>query len=703
MAEKTLFDKLKSESSLKTKKSNTVFKLVISLLTIVLCTYFFILRIAEVENTEHKPALGLSWYGDDIIAEYSFPVLRKKSELIQAQETAKENSRKVFTFNPFEQQNSLTKTDRFFQKYISDTTLNQITISKVYSKFRSIINDIYSNGYINIDLNEINNSEILLESPDGERLIIKKTKIYDIAKIRNRISNEFQNTTFDGENNINFEISLINTFKANYEFSESFTDENKQRNLQSVPKTNGFVKKGDVIIAKNTIVTEDDLRILDSYYSNKYTTNTGGDRLFIYIGTIGHVLIILAFLFIYIFKITDAEYFDNLKITLICLFIILITWMAWLSLALEFTYPVEYLIILPGISILATIIFETRTAFYLTITLAFLVAGMRGNDYSTGVMMLFSGFMAIFSVRDIQSRGQLFKSILFVFIGFSLPILFFGLESNLEYSELITRLGFASINAAISPLIAFGLLFVIEQFTYINTNLSLQEYDNLNHPLLQQLNEIAPGTYQHSLGVSALSERCAGSIGANTLFCKVAPYYHDIGKMEKPEYFAENQIGIENKHNLISPHQSAQIIKNHVTAGAKLARKYKLPRNIIDVINMHHGTTLIQHFYAKAVELSQDDNVDKSDFSYPGPKPNSRETAIIMICDQAEAISRIENKSKEEFEIMIDGIIKSMLEQHQFDECELTTNDLNIISAILKKQLAGVSHKRVDYKKISND
>ncbi|MDC1068720.1 HDIG domain-containing protein [Candidatus Kapabacteria bacterium] len=700
MSKIKLFKNFNKNTQVENVKSNVLYKLLISIFTISLCSYFFTLRIANVENTQHKPALGLTWYDDDIIAEYSFPILRDKGDYLTEKNKVEKDSRIIFTLNPFEQQNALTKTDRYFQGLMNDSTINQNELSKVYSDFRSIVNTIYQSGFINYELDEIEQDEIFIENESGLRNIIKKRSVFDITKARDLVNKSLISSKSIALEQLNLEILLLNKFKANYEYSEPLTNKNRSLRIKSIPRTNGYIKKGDVIISKNTIVTEENLRILDSFYANKNLFRSDDDKILVYIGTIGHLLIILAFLYIYIFKIKEEEYFDNLKFSLISFFIIFVTISSWITLNYEFEYPLEFLIFLPAISILSTIIFDVRTAFYLTITLALLAAGLRGNDYSTGVMMMFSGFMAIFSVRDIQSRGQLFKSILFVFIGFLLPIIFFGLESNIDYSELLTKLAFASINSALSPLLAFGMLFLIEQFTYINTNLGLQEYDNLNHPLLQQLNEKTPGTYQHSLGVSALAERCAGSIGANTLFCKVAPYYHDIGKMEQPEYFAENQINIENKHNMISPFQSAEIIKNHVIVGEKLAKKYKLPKNIIDVINTHHGTTLIKHFYAKAIELNPEKIIDKNDFTYSGPKPNSKETAIIMICDQAEAISRIENKTQEEFEKMINNIINSMIEQNQFDYCDLTTSELNTISEVLKKTLSGITHKRVDYKEI---
>ncbi|MFW6276146.1 MAG: HDIG domain-containing metalloprotein, partial [Bacteroidota bacterium] len=185
---------------------------------------------------------------------------------------------------------------------------------------------------------------------------------------------------------------------------------------------------------------------------------------------------------------------------------------------------------------------------------------------------------------------------------------------------------------------------------------------------------------------------------------KVGTYFHDIGKISKAEYFTENQMDIENKHDLIPPKKSAQAIKEHVVDGVHLAKQYKLPKRIIDFIPMHHGTTLIKHFYAKALEEASDPlTVQESDFRYPGPKPNSKETAILMICDSAEAISRIEVESKEELENMIDANIKDRIFDGQFDESDITLHEIQIIKQTLAKNLFGKSHQRVKYKEIPKE
>jgi cyclic-di-AMP phosphodiesterase PgpH len=376
--------------------------------------------------------------------------------------------------------------------------------------------------------------------------------------------------------------------------------------------------------------------------------------------------------------------------------------MAWVSNQIHSSLPLELLIFIPALSMLVAIVYDSRTAFYTTVTMALLLAGIRGNDYITGTIMMFTGIIAAYTVRDIQSRIQMYLSFFYIFIGFAIAILVFGAERSSTLNEILMSLVLGFINSIMAPLITFGLLFIIERFSNISTDLRIKEFDNLDHPLIRMLSEKAPGTYQHTLSVAMLAERCSREIGANPLLAKVGAYYHDLGKMSKSEYFTENQMGIDNKHDVINAKRSAKIIIDHVNDGIKLAQEHKLPQRLIDFIPMHHGTTLVKHFYAKALEAAQDSEheVNQNDFRYPGPKPQNKETAILMICDFAEAISRLEFKTTDEIEAIIESNIYDRITDGQFDDCEITLDDLSKIKKIIAKNLIGMTHKRTSYKEI---
>jgi putative nucleotidyltransferase with HDIG domain len=369
------------------------------------------------------------------------------------------------------------------------------------------------------------------------------------------------------------------------------------------------------------------------------------------------------------------------------------------------SYPLEYAVIVPALSMLIAILFDSRTAFYSTVVMSLLIAGVRGSDYSVGLAMMIGGMVAAYSVRDIQARTQLFASITYVFIGMSVSIASIGAERSLSWNEMYPQLIVAGINAVFSPIFTFGVLYLIERVFPVTTDLKIDEYDSLEHPLLMEMNEKAPGTFQHTMTIARLAESAAHAIHANALLAKVGSLYHDIGKIPKAEYYVENQINIDNKHNHLPPKKSASIIKEHVHDGIELAKEYKLPQRIIDFIPMHHGTMLVKHFYAKAIELSQNGDgptiVKEEDYRYTGPKPNTKETGILMLADAAEAVVRLNNaETKEDIEVILQGIINDRMLDGQLDECPLTIAEINEIKESFIKNLLGMRHHRITYKEI---
>jgi hypothetical protein len=287
----------------------------------------------------------------------------------------------------------------------------------------------------------------------------------------------------------------------------------------------------------------------------------------------------------------------------------------------------------------------------------------------------------------------------------SVSIASIGAERSLSWNEMYPQLIVAGINAVFSPIFTFGVLYLIERVFPVTTDLKIDEYDSLEHPLLIEMNEKAPGTFQHTMTIARLAESAAHAIHANALLAKVGSLYHDIGKIPKAEYYVENQINIDNKHNHLPPKKSASIIKEHVHDGIELAREYKLPQRIIDFIPMHHGTMLVKHFYAKAIELSQNGEgptiVKEEDYRYTGPKPNTKETGILMLADAAEAVVRLNNaETKEDIEVILQTIINDRMLDGQLDECPLTIAEIHEIKESFIKNLLGMRHHRISYKEI---
>jgi hypothetical protein len=361
--------------------------------------------------------------------------------------------------------------------------------------------------------------------------------------------------------------------------------------------------------------------------------------------------------------------------------------------------PIELLIVVPAASMLLSIIFDSRVAFYCTVTMAFIVAGIRGNDYSIAFFSVIAGSLAVYTVRDIKHRTQLFRSIIFIFLGYFVSIIAMSLERYDSLTSVLNQLTMAAANAVFSPVLTYGLLIFFERFFHVTTDLTLLELSDFNQPLLKELSQKAPGTFNHSINMGSLAESAAEAIGANAILARVGAYYHDIGKITKPSMFVENQLGAENRHEKLSPKFSARVIAAHIKDGITLGQEFGLPAAVTDFIPMHHGTTRIGFFYEQAIRKRDDfETVDEDEFHYPGPKPQTRETGIVMLADAVEASTRsIDNPTVQKIEERIDEIVKARFMDGQLDECDLTLRDITRIKVSFAKILTGIYHSRMQY------
>ncbi len=716
------FDKEISKTNFTTSKK---VKILIFIITLFLCSIFFIVHLSDETSSTHlfSAKSGDKWTKQTITSQFAFPIYKDNSKYQQEVSDAKDNSYLVFLPYPAASENAIKfldtleilattsqdKAEAIVADIFSPSTAKKIIQKKPEDRakfFRTISKDlykfykyIYREFIVDTTVIPIKQDVIIVSvSPTEEQLVPKRllvtSKVF-ISKARRDILIELN------EDQRLAALELIaKNFKPNIIYSAKLTDEARIFAVKSVARTDGFVRAGEVIISKGEVVDEETTKKIKSYNLFKFKAGQNTYNFWLILGNIFHAAVIYSILILYLFIIRKRIFEDNVQIIILSASIVIVAFLAWLSIEVKSTLPIEYFVILPGVSMLVAIVFDSRTAFYLTVTMSLMLAGIRGNDYDTGTAMMFTGILASYSVRDIQSRTQMFKSISYIFIGFLASIIAFSLERALDWDLTIQKLLVALLNSAISPLATFGFLVVLEKFTNITTDLKLEEYDKVNHPLLVKLSEIAPGSYQHTLSMSVMAEKCATAINASQILAKVGALYHDIGKITKPEYFVENQIEIGNKHDMLTPKRSADAIKSHVIEGMKLAKEYKLPQRIIDFIPMHHGTFLIKHFYAKAVEEFGESAVHEEDYRYSGPKPNSKETAIVMICDSAEAISRVIGKSREDIEKMLNTTIQSRFTDGQFDECDLTLNDLHIIKEACVKHLYGSAHQRINYKEI---
>jgi putative nucleotidyltransferase with HDIG domain len=347
-----------------------------------------------------------------------------------------------------------------------------------------------------------------------------------------------------------------------------------------------------------------------------------------------------------------------------------------------------------------TIVFDSRVGFYLTVILSLIIGALRGNDYTFMAMNFIAGGLSVYTVRDIKNRTQIFRSFLYILVGYTASILAFGLERFAPIDSMLIELAFAASNALISPVLTYGLLIFFERLFNITTDLTLLEFSNFDRPLLRDLARKAPGTFNHSMTMGTIAEAAAESIGAHALLTRVGAYYHDIGKIILPQNFVENQLNNQNVHENLPPEESAALILKHVNEGIELAKQNKLPQELIDFIPMHHGTTTSTYFYEKAKNLYGEDKVSINDYKYPGPKPNTKETAIVMLADGCEsAVRSITDPDAQKVENMINNIFNSRLKEGQLDEAPITFKDITKMKEAFLSILISQHHRRIKYPK----
>ena len=592
---------------------------------------------------------------------------------------------------------------------INESLAEPINLELFKNQIKQICLNRWAEGIIDEPLENILSDEISIIQ--GGELVIAPTKNYNDIETAWKKNKEEVNQIYENELDIKSILSyeLINEFtKPNILFDKELTESRQKERLDKVSRFQGTVLANELIVDTNNRITESVLLKLKSLQfesERRLGYERAADKFREYLGAffVVAILLFLLFSFFYIYR---NNYFKNFKLLLLIgLLMYLIVFFSWII--VSYQLPV-YIIPIAMFSILLTVLLDTTVALISSTILILLISLLIGNDLDFAIIQFFISFIAILNVRKLRKRRQIIATMLtLVFCGlfvFFSVMLFKGIDF-LDYNY--STVGYLALASFLCPILAFGLVPLFESFFGITTDLSLIELLDYDQPLLKKLMEDAPGTHTHSVKVGTLAESCANAVGARALLCRVGSYYHDIGKIKKPEYYAENQTGV-NKHDSITPHMSAKILKQHVTDGLVLADEYGLPKIVKDFIKTHHAKNKMEFFYKKALEI--DNKVDENEFRYPGPKPRTKETGIVMLAEAIEAqANSLKNPTLEKFEIMIDKAIRSRLEDGQLDECPLTMEDLQKIKGRrdgkhgLLPVLSGLYHSRPEYPSKDNE
>ena len=598
--------------------------------------------------------------------------------------------------------------DSSWNKYLS-TNKNPRNL-KDWRSHKEIVKQICRNrwaeGIYDIPIDSIISDQVTINQGDVP-ILSAPVAFNSLETAWTKAREEFldQSTNENNFNDLGYDL-IVEFMKPNLLFDNVVTKSRQQANLSKVPRSQGVVLEDELIVDANIRITQDVLQKLNSLAAAVEAKDIGRELTWIgnYIGRIIllSVVVSLFFTFLIIYR---AGIFRDWRM------IILITLVFFLQIGLAHIIVIrlewsEYLIPVTVGAMALTILFDARIGFMATVVIAILMGLMMGQNIDFVIISLFTSTIAVYNIRELRKRSQLFTT-MFALMGSSIIVVIaLGLFKEHTWGNMFFDLQLLALNSFLAPIITYGLIGLLEMAFEITTDLTLIELLDYDHPLLKRAQQETNGTFNHSVVVGNLAEACAGAIGAHSLLCRVGAYYHDIGKMVKPDYFIENQYAGENKHYTLKPTMSARIIRNHVNDGLKLANEYGLPKIVSDFIPMHHGNTRVEYFYRKAIEEAKGDRskIDESQFRYPGPKPNTKETGILMICEAVEAAVRsINNPDIMKIEAMIDKIIKQRIDDNQLDECPLTLDELKKIKGTMDGNtgmlpvLRGIYHIRIEY------
>lgn len=665
---------------------NLATKTVLVCITVAIIVWF----LPRNEGRMYRYDVGKPWMYGSVIAKFDFPIYKTDEAIKHEQDSLLKHFQPYYSLNPLIEKKQV---ERFLHDY--EQGINGLPKEYVGIVARQM-QEIYQMGIINT--NEYNN--IFKDSTSMIRFVNgKNAKSLKVSSFYSTIAayeHIFANEKLAAQRAILSRCNLNNYIEANIVYDKEKSDAEKNDMLSSIPLASGMVMSGQKIIDRGEIVNDYTCRVLNSFDKEmKRRSSTQDEIMTTFIGQTLFVLI-LVMMFTSYLTLFRKDYFEKprsltMLYTMITLFPILV------SMMMKHNFFSVYIIPFAMAAIFVRVFMDSRTAFITHVTMILICAAAVKYQYEFIIVQLASGLVAIYSLRELSKRSQIFITAILVTISSCIVYLALQLMQDNQVFNIDPSMYTYFIINGIFLLLSYPLMYLIEKLFGFISNVTLFELSNTNKGLLRNLSEIAPGTFQHSITVGNLAAEIANRIHANSLLVRTGALYHDIGKMTNPVFFTENQAGV-NPHDQLSDLESAQIIISHVTEGLKLAEKFNLPGIIKDFISTHHGTGLTKYFYINYCNEHPDEQVDKEMFQYPGPNPFTREQAILMMADTVEAASRSLNEYTEEsISTLTNKLIDSQVADGFFRECPITFRDIALAKSVLIERLKSIYHTRISY------
>jgi len=660
---------------------------------------------------------GKPWLHETLFAPFDFPINKTDKQIQFEKDSLLKNSPQYFIHN---KEIFSSKIDEFKINFneVWDSTykIDSTEILKLFTNVEHPKSLIYS--WCSSLLSDVYNNPGIIEVPDSVIETIISNSIIYVQKAN--VEEEFQFSSFRNQTNaieyVNKQVNefIINKFDDSKVILRLFQDlyiskyivpntnfdketylSTQEQLINSISLTHGMINAGDKIIAYGEIVNNEKFNILESLRS-EYELTTYNPALIIGQTTAVFICILMIFMFLLNFRKDVLEHFTKTMfiLSLIIIFVIVA------RLTLNYNVISVYLVPFTLLPIIIRAFYDSRLALFIHNITMLLIGFFMPNSFEFIFLQIIAGMVAIFSLANVKRRGQLFMAAVFIFLAYCIVYLGIAVVQEGSFENIRWRNLSWFAGNGIMILAAYPLIYIFEKIFGFLSDVTLMELADTNQPLLRNLAEKAPGTFQHSMQVANLAEEVIYKIGGNSLLIRAGALYHDIGKMSLPHFFIENQSPGLNPHDEIDLEKSAEIITGHVQYGIETARKHQLPEQVIDFIRSHHGNTKVQYFYKTFIKKFPNSEIDLQKFTYKGQPPTTKETAVLMMADAIEASARtLKSYSEQSINELVESIINYQMAEKQFDNASITLREIFEAKEIFKKKLKNIYHSRIEYPK----
>ncbi|CAI8284525.1 MAG: Cyclic-di-AMP phosphodiesterase PgpH [Bacteroidota bacterium] len=653
----------------------------------VITTAIVVYLLPRGASFQYEIQEGKPWQYETLLSPYDFPIQKTKEELNLERQALEASVPRYFSTQP----NTTTTVLAAFDTYAATLPATP-NVSAVLINWRTMLEEMYALGLIpeseRVDVNE---SVALVNGT--RQSTVQLSDLYTNKEAKDLLQSQLDafESEILSETSLQYLLSLV---APNVAYDEELTRQFKAESVAEIVTVRGLVTKGTRIIAKGEVVEGEKLQKLISLQQEfESQTWTQSNTTWIILGYSLLVFVPVLLLFVFLWRTRPTVFENNKRLLFLCVNVLL---MVLLTKAVVDVNP-QYVYAVPicMLPLLMRTFFDTRVALFTLLITLFLIAFLVPNSFEFIYLQIMAGILASLTVNDLYRRAKLFISVGLIVGLYAISYVAFTLIHDGNLLQLSYDVLLLFVINGLAILFVQPLIYIFEKLFGLVSDASLLELSDTNSKLLRELADKSPGTFQHSLQVANIAEAAANAIGANTLLTRVGALYHDIGKMKNPVFFSENQTTY-NPHDDLSPEVSAKIIIDHVLNGITNARKSKLPDRIIDFIRTHHGTTTVLYFLQQAQQ--ENPNIEVEQFQYPGPKPFSKETAIVMISDGVEAASKsLKEPTAEKIIAFVDKIVQRLMDEKQFLEANITLREIETVKSVLCEKLISSYHLRVSY------